>query len=69
MRKIGSVSITTKDDFENTNTASSAFKVWSNTSPQRGEIVRQFGDRLRELKPSWKIGRRQKPMAIGRSKK
>lgn len=50
--KIGSVSITTKDDFEKViNTASSAFKVWRLIpAPQRGEIVRQFGDRLRELK-------------------
>ena len=51
-KKIGSVSVTTKDDFEKIiNTASSAFKVWRLIpAPQRGEIVRQFGGRLRELK-------------------
>ena len=51
-KKIGAVSVTTKDDFEKIiNTASSAFKVWRlMPAPQRGEIVRQFGDRLRELK-------------------
>lgn len=51
-KKIGSVSVTTKDDFEKIiNTASSAFKTWRlMPAPQRGEIVRQFGDRLRELK-------------------
>jgi aldehyde dehydrogenase (NAD+) len=31
--------------------ASSAFKIWrTKPAPQRGEIVRQFGDKLRELK-------------------
>ena len=51
-KKIGSVSITTKEEFEQViNTASSAFKTWRlMPAPQRGEIVRQFGDRLRELK-------------------
>jgi len=51
-RKIGSVSVTTKEEFEQViNTASSAFKTWRlMPAPQRGEIVRQFGDRLRELK-------------------
>jgi len=51
-KKIGSVSVTTKEDFEQViNTASSAFKTWRlMPAPQRGEIVRQFGDRLRELK-------------------
>ena len=51
-KKIGSVSVTTKEEFEQViNTASSAFKTWRlMPAPQRGEIVRQFGDRLRELK-------------------
>ena len=50
--KIGSVSVTTKEEFEQViSTASSAFKTWRlMPAPQRGEIVRQFGDRLRELK-------------------
>ena len=51
-KKIGAVSVTTKEEFEQViNTASSAFKTWRlMPAPQRGEIVRQFGDRLRELK-------------------
>lgn len=51
-KKIGSVSVTTKEEFEQViSTASSAFKTWRlMPAPQRGEIVRQFGDRLRELK-------------------
>ena len=46
-KKIGSVSVTTKEEFEQViNTASSAFKTWRlMPAPQRGEIVRQFGDR------------------------
>ncbi|MFL2621033.1 MAG: aldehyde dehydrogenase family protein [Flavobacteriaceae bacterium] len=51
-KKIGSVSVTTKEEFEQViNTASSAYITWRlMPAPQRGEIVRQFGDRLRELK-------------------
>ena len=51
-KKIGSVSVTTKEEFEQViNTASSAFKTWRlMPAPQRGEIVRQFGERLRFLK-------------------
>jgi len=49
---IGKVSSTTKEDFEKVvKTAQSAFKTWRlKPAPQRGEIVRQFGDKLRELK-------------------
>ena len=51
-RKIGSVSVTTNSEFKDVmETASVAFKTWRKMpAPQRGEIVRQFGDRLRELK-------------------
>ena len=51
-RKIGSVSFTTNSEFKDVmETASVAFKTWRKMpAPQRGEIVRQFGDRLRELK-------------------
>ena len=49
---IGSVKATTKDDYEKMmKTATSAFKTWRlRPAPQRGEIVRQFGDKLREKK-------------------
>jgi len=50
--QIGRVSVTTKSDYDNVlHTASSAFKTWRlMPAPQRGEIVRQFGERLRTLK-------------------
>ena len=50
--KIGTVSETTVEQYENVMiTASEAFKTWRILpAPQRGEIVRQFGERLRELK-------------------
>ena len=49
---IGKVITTTSEDFEKMmSSADSAFKVWRKMpAPQRGEIVRQFGDKLRELK-------------------
>ncbi len=49
---IGKVKTTTASDFEKVmNSATSTFKTWRTTpAPQRGEIVRQFGDKLRELK-------------------
>ncbi len=49
---IGKVTTTTKEDYEKVmNTATSAFKEFRNMpAPQRGEIVRQFGNKLRELK-------------------
>lgn len=49
---IGSVNTTSKEDYENMmKTATSAFKTWRlKPAPQRGEIVRQFGDKLREKK-------------------
>jgi aldehyde dehydrogenase (NAD+) len=51
-RQIGTVSETTPEQYENVMcTAADAFKVWRIIpAPQRGEIVRQFGERLRELK-------------------
>lgn len=49
---IGKVSTTTKDDFEKVmESAQAAFITWRiKPAPQRGEIVRQFGEKLRELK-------------------
>ncbi|MDX1829631.1 MAG: aldehyde dehydrogenase family protein [Lutibacter sp.] len=49
---IGKVTTTTKEDFEKViTTAKAAFKTWRLVpAPQRGEIVRQFGLKLRELK-------------------
>lgn len=49
---IGKVKTTTKEDFETTmKAATTAFKTWRLVpAPQRGEIVRQFGNKLRELK-------------------
>lgn len=51
-KKIASVSVTSKTQFtEVITTAEEAFKQWRTTpAPKRGEIVRQFGDRLRVLK-------------------
>ena len=49
---IGSVGTTSQDDYDRViQTAQDAFAKWrSMPAPQRGEIVRQFGERLRELK-------------------
>ncbi len=49
---IGKVSTTTEADYEKVmTTANSAFKDWrKKPAPLRGEIVRQFGEKLRELK-------------------
>lgn len=49
---IGKVQATSKADYERViNTASEAFDIWrAKPAPLRGEIVRQFGERLRELK-------------------
>ena len=49
---IGKVKTTTKDDFEKLmEAATTAFKTWRTMpAPQRGEIIRQFGDKLREKK-------------------
>ncbi|MDV7186690.1 aldehyde dehydrogenase family protein [Lutibacter sp. TH_r2] len=49
---IAKVTTTTKQDYETViETAQIAFKSWKTTpAPLRGEIVRQFGDKLRELK-------------------
>ena len=49
---IGKVRTTSKEDYEKVmGAATNAFKIWrTKPAPQRGEIVRQFGDRLRELK-------------------
>ncbi|WP_296638692.1 aldehyde dehydrogenase family protein [Polaribacter sp.] len=49
---IGSVKTTTKEDYEKViTTASEAFLTWRDIpAPQRGEIVRQFGNKLRDLK-------------------
>ncbi|GAA4896110.1 aldehyde dehydrogenase family protein [Flaviramulus aquimarinus] len=49
---IGKVKATTRDDYEAVmGAATSAFKTWRiMPAPQRGEIVRQFGEKLREKK-------------------
>ncbi|MCK0147515.1 aldehyde dehydrogenase family protein [Arenibacter sp. F26102] len=49
---IGKVRTTSKADYEKVmDAATSAFKTWrTKPAPLRGEIVRQFGDKLRELK-------------------
>lgn len=49
---IGKVKTTTQEDYEKViTTAQDAFKVWRETpAPLRGEIVRQFGLKLREYK-------------------
>jgi len=49
---IGSVRSSTKEDYEKTmQAAESAFAYWRTVpAPKRGEIVRQFGEKLRELK-------------------
>ena len=49
---IAKVSTTTKEDYEKVmGAATSAFKYWRKIpAPQRGEIVRQFGEKLREVK-------------------
>ena len=50
--QIGAVSETTPEQYEHVlSTATEAFKTWRiMPAPQRGDIVRQFGDRLRDLK-------------------
>ncbi|MET7028586.1 L-piperidine-6-carboxylate dehydrogenase [Sediminicola luteus] len=49
---IAKVKTTSKEDYDKVmEAATSAFKTWKNKpAPLRGEIVRQFGDKLRELK-------------------
>ena len=49
---IGKVTNTTKEEYEQViQTASEAFKTWRvMPAPQRGEVVRQFGEELRRLK-------------------
>lgn len=49
---IGSVKCTTESDYERVMaSATSAFKYWRTIpAPKRGEVVRQFGDKLREHK-------------------
>lgn len=49
---IGKVKTTSKEDYEKVmKTAAEAFKTWRlKPAPQRGEIVRQFGEELRRLK-------------------
>jgi aldehyde dehydrogenase (NAD+) len=49
---IGSVSVTTKEEYENVvKTAQEAYKQWrAIPAPKRGEIVRQYGEELRKYK-------------------
>jgi aldehyde dehydrogenase (NAD+) len=51
-KKIGEVSVTTQEEYENIIAKSQeAFKSWRMMpAPQRGEIVRQFGEKLRAKK-------------------
>ena len=51
-QKIGSVVCTSKEDYEAVMAAATtAFAEWRTMpAPQRGEIVRQFGNKLRDLK-------------------
>ena len=51
-KKIGRVICTSKEDYEEVMTAATAaFPEWRAVpAPQRGEIVRQFGNKLRDLK-------------------
>ena len=51
-KEIGQVISASRDDYETViKQAASAFPIWKNMpSPKRGEIVRQFGDKLRENK-------------------
>ena len=51
-KEIGTVSTTTFEDYNKViECAQSAFKYWRTVpAPQRGEIVRQFGNKLRDLK-------------------
>jgi aldehyde dehydrogenase (NAD+) len=58
-KNIGTVSITTKKQYQSViNQATTAFGIWRSTpAPQRGEIVRQFGEELRKKKTStWDFG-------------
>lgn len=51
-KSIGKVAVSTAEDYEAAITsAQEAYKVWRTMpAPQRGEIVRQFGNRLRDYK-------------------
>ncbi|MBK8371410.1 MAG: aldehyde dehydrogenase family protein [Saprospiraceae bacterium] len=51
-KKIGSVSVTTKKEYEKVvNSALKAFETWREMpAPKRGEIVRQYGENLRKYK-------------------
>ena len=51
-KKIANVSVTTREQYDEVvSSAENAFKVWREIpAPQRGEIVRQVGQRLREFK-------------------
>ncbi|MCC5915965.1 MAG: aldehyde dehydrogenase family protein [Cryomorphaceae bacterium] len=51
-KKLGEISTTTEDDYQKVIAAAQeAFAVWRTTpAPARGEVVRKFGDRLREKK-------------------
>ena len=51
-KAIASVKTTSTTDYEKVmDAATKAFKIWRlKPAPQRGEIVRQFGDKLREMK-------------------
>jgi len=62
---LGKVSITNKNEYESIlASANKAFHIWRDVpAPKRGEIVRQFGDKLRQVKEplgrlvSWEMGK------------
>ncbi|HBX66702.1 MAG TPA: aldehyde dehydrogenase family protein, partial [Balneolaceae bacterium] len=51
-KKIATVGVTTREQYDSVvEEAQKAFEVWREMpAPQRGEIVRQIGDKLREFK-------------------
>ena len=51
--KLGTVATTSAEDYKKViTTADAAFKEWRRwPAPQRGEVIRQFNDELRRLKP------------------
>ena len=65
---IGKVKTTTKEDYDKVmKTASAAFVSWrSKPAPLRGEIVRQFGEKLREKKESREAFIDELMMPVGR---
>ena len=55
-KRIASLSTATSDDYERVmDAATEAFVEWRKwTAPQRGEVVRQYGDALRAKRKPWR---------------